>query len=148
MKHLFSLVLSIVCVSVGVAQTPLEKLFTKYKDEKGVEMSVTSQPPVKDSVRNTFISTVIREMTVNADASKLYNKVKNDCVRFFKNKNYKVIQYDKDDDESLTVYKYAKRGVVEMCVLTINDDEGTLESTQMSGLSKEAMNNVEFKIKK
>jgi hypothetical protein len=94
-------------------------------------------------------------MTVNAEAeddekgkSKLYDKVKNDCVKLFKNKNYVVIRRDKDDDESFTVYKYAKNGIVEMCVLTINDDELTLESTKISGLSKEAMNNVEFKIKK
>jgi hypothetical protein len=155
MKHLLSLVLSIVCISVAVAQTQLEKLFTKYGDKKGVEISVTSQPPVKDTIRNTLISTVITAMTVNAEAeddekgkSKLYDKVKNDCVKLFKNKNYVVIRRDKDDDESFTVYKYAKNGIVEMCVLTINDDELTLDSTKISGLSKEAMNNVEFKIKK
>jgi hypothetical protein len=35
-----------------------------------------------------------------------------------------------------------------MCVLTISDDELTLDTAQMNGLSKEAMNNVEFKFKK
>jgi hypothetical protein len=152
MKHLLLLVLSIVWISVALAQTPSEKLFSKYGNKEGVEISVTSQPPVKDTVLNTLISTVIKIMTVNADdekgKSKLYNKVKNDCVKFFKSKEYAVVQHDKDNHESFTVYKYAKKGLVEMCILTISDDELTLESNQMSGLPEEAMNNIEFKINK
>ena len=104
---------------------------------------------IQDATRPIDKDTSIKFLTWDDEKgkSKLYNKVKNDCVKLFKNKDYMVIQHDKDDDESFTAYKYAKNGVVEMCVLTISDDELILDTAQMNGLSKEAMNNVEFKFK-
>ncbi|GEM_PF-6364119 len=154
MKNLLSLILPIFCISVVGAQTPSEVLFNKYGNKKGVELFVTSQPALKVDAKNIAVSSVIREMSIAAEdedsekKSKLYNKVKRDCMKLFNNKDYVIIQQDKDDIESFTAFKYAKNGVLEMCVLTINEEKLTLESTLTAGLPETAIANAEINIKR
>lgn len=150
MKKLLLLPLTFICTLIVTAQTPSDVLFNKYSNKTGVELSVNAQPT---DVKNSSISTVIKAMTVNKpddekSTSKLYRNVKKDCLKFFKNKDYVVIQQEKDEHESFTVYKYAKNGTLEMCFLTISDETLTLELTQTKGLTEKAMANAELNVKR
>ena len=146
MKLLLLLFLSIPTISVVIAQTPSEKLFKKYGNKEAVEYHVTTQSQVKDSIRNTMITTVIKTMSIDNDDkanSKFFKKMTNACVKLLKRNDYMMIHRDKDDDESITVCKYAKNGVVELCVLSIDEETLTLTSTRIIGLTDEGMKNVD-----
>ena len=152
MKQLTLLMISSLFISFAIAQPPSEKLFKKYGDKKGVDLSVTSQPFVKDTVRNTTITSVVKTMTISNDgeegnektSTQLFKSATKDCVKLLNGKGYILIHQEKDDEETVKVCRYAKNGIIEMCVLEIDNDELTFTSTQFSGLTEEGMKNVKF----
>ena len=152
MKQLTLLMISALFISFAIAQPPSEKLFKKYGDKKGVESSVTSQPFIIDTVRNTSITSVIKTITISSDgeestgktSTQLFKSATKDCLKLLNSKGYTLIHQEKDDEETLKVCRYAKNGIIEMCVLEIDNDELTLTSTQFSGLTEEGMRNVKF----
>ncbi|MES2775088.1 MAG: hypothetical protein V4722_12950 [Bacteroidota bacterium] len=153
MKHLTLLMISVLFISFAFAQTPSEKLFKKYADKEGVELSVTSQPPVKDSITNAVITSVIKIMTISNDSDKkniaeLFKSAIKDCKKLLNSKKYSTMHQEKDDEETFKVCKYAKNGTVEMCVLELDNDELTLTSTQISGLTEEAMKKINLNYSK
>lgn len=149
MKQFTLVMISVLFISFSNAQTPSEKLFKKYGDKKGVELSVVTQPPVKDSARNTTITSVIKTMTISSDggestSAELFMSATKDFVRLLNSKGYTLIHLEKDEEDTVKVCRYTKKDIVEMCVLEISNEEVILTSTQIKGLSKEAMKEVKF----
>ncbi len=149
MKKLLLLLPTVIITSLATAQTPSDLVINKYRNEKGVELSVNAQPATGGE--NNSVSTVMKEMTIykrdgEKSTGKLYRKVKKDCLKFFKHKDYAVIQQEKDEHESFTAFKYTKNGILEMCFLTISDEMLTIELTQTTGLTEKAIANAELNV--
>jgi len=149
MKQFVLLLSFVLFVSCTFAQPPSEKLFKKYGDKEGIDVSIHSEQLAVDSSTNTPITSVIKTLTVENDdeekhRSKLFKQLVNECKKLLENKNYAVLQHEKDEDELTKICKYAKNGTVEICILELDEDELTLTTTIITGLSEKAMKDFKF----
>ena len=120
-KSLLLLLLSIISITLAIGQTPSKVLFKKYENVNGVNLSLTPN---------------ITTMSIDNDdddrsVRKLFKKISKDCIKLLKNKNYKTLVFEKEDDGFTKVSAFEKNGLIETCILEIIDGSLILTSTLM-----------------
>jgi len=149
MKLMFLPLLMNVFISFTYAQFPSDKIFTKYENQKGVENNSMTQA-ISDSLHKSNATMTLKIISLDKDDKyqKMLAKMTKDCDKLLTNKMYNVILKNKDDDGSkVIIVKLISDGKLEILIYQTEEDELTLSSTQVTGLSQQQMKDYKYEYK-
>ena len=143
------LILLLFFTNLIFAQTPATKIFEKHKNIDGIESSIQPIAIVTDSIKNTTYKGTTR--LIMADGydveEKLFKKIKKDCKRFAKNKNYTLLYEAGESDIDVKFFVSTKKRMFELVMMIRSEDMITFCSLVMDGLTKEMLKEAEPALK-
>lgn len=146
---LLLLALAILLTSCCHAQSPINNIFTKYKKNKGVSVTVYETDPLPPISEKTPVTFSTKTLEVENDDSKrqqrVIKKILANCNQVFKRRKYVLVGRNNDDGMIHKVYKYTKPGITEICELEQERAHLILTVTTFKSTNIDEVFNVDFK---